>query len=164
MRVDHRVVLPCLCALALTACAHDRTSPHRVAGAFDSALDAVKTGEVSTAQAGEFVVQRTEDASVGVWRGTRQQARAGRKDVPDPSIETKVKNRYAVSKKVDADDIDVQVQNGVVTLSGNVASAHVASQAVREALDTEGVVEVHSRLDYPPGPPREKKLERDTSP
>jgi hypothetical protein len=142
-----------LAVVAASHCAHDR--PARLTTEIDSALHTVKIGEARTAQAGEVVVQRTEDASIGVWRGERGAARATRKDVPDPAIAEQVKQKVAASAKADARDIEVHVHEGVVTLSGNVGSVRVAGAAVRDALDTEGVAEVRTHLDYPP--PAEKK-------
>ena len=141
-----------LVALTAPAWAHDESSPRRssrAAGAFDEAYDSVKSGAVEVARTGEYVVERTGDAVISAWRGTKEAARATRGGASDGWITTKVKSKYALSKTIPADDIDVDTRDGIVTLRGSVDSAGVASHAVREALDTKGVVEVRSSLSYP---------------
>jgi osmotically-inducible protein OsmY len=158
--IIHAALVLGLVALTTPACAHDESSPRRssrAAGAFDEAYDSVKSGAVEVAHAGEYVVERTGDAVVSAWRGTKEAARAARGGASDGWITTKVKSKYALSKTIHADDIDVDTRDGVVTLRGSVDSAWTASHAVREALDTKGVIEVRSSLTYPDRAPREKK-------
>jgi CBS domain-containing protein/nitrate reductase NapAB chaperone NapD len=54
-----------------------------------------------------------------------------------------------------ADEIDVSVRDGVVTLIGHAETSEVAGQLTRRVRHIEGVVAVRDRLDYPPpGPSR----------
>ena len=49
-----------------------------------------------------------------------------------------------------ADEIDVSVRDGVVTLIGHAETSEVAGQLTRRVRHIEGVVAVRDRLDYPP--------------
>lgn len=62
--------------------------------------------------------------------------------VDDGWITTKVKSKLAVAKNVKATDISVETKDGVVTLTGTVASASVKSHVVREAQSVKGVKSV----------------------
>ena len=72
---------------------------------------------------------------------------------PDPNaaphdatwVTTQIQARYFADSVVGS-DIDVSSQNGVVTLSGRVASEQEKAQAVAIARDIEGVVRVDARL------------------
>jgi hypothetical protein len=164
MRVAIFISVIGLATVASSAHAHDESSPRRssrAAAAFDEAFDSVKSGTVEVARTGEYMVERTGDAVVSAWRGTKEAARATRSGASDGWITTKVKGKFAASKKIDASDIDVDTRDGVVMLRGTVDSAAVASHAVREALDTKGVIEVRSSLNYPERALREKKFPRD---
>jgi osmotically-inducible protein OsmY len=76
---------------------------------------------------------------------------------PDPKsaphdaswITTQIQARYFADSVVDS-DIDVDTQNGVVTLSGRVASEQEKAQAVAIARDIDGVGRVDDRLVVDP--------------
>ena len=57
----------------------------------------------------------------------------------DPGITTSVKSNLAADDTVKAYQIDVDTQEGVVTLSGNVPSAAAKQRAVALARETDGV-------------------------
>lgn len=63
---------------------------------------------------------------------------------PDAWVLTKVKSQFAGSSIVDASDINVDVQSGIVTLTGTVSSAAEKQEALRLAQTTEGVKSVNS--------------------
>lgn len=64
----------------------------------------------------------------------------------DPGITTKVKAQFAADDIVKAAQIDVDTQDGVVTLTGNVDSVAAKDRALQLARDTEGVVSVVDML------------------
>ena len=67
-------------------------------------------------------------------------------DRPDAWVLTKVKSQMLASDTVGALDINVDVDDGVVTLNGQVASRAEAQEAERIARGTEGVKQVKSNL------------------
>ena len=69
-------------------------------------------------------------------------------DVDDAAVLSSVTGRLAADNEVDAHQIDVDVKDGVVTLSGRVDSTYEAARATRIAAGTSGVQEVISRLQY----------------
>lgn len=64
--------------------------------------------------------------------------------VADSWITTKVKSKLATTEGIKSGDIDVTTKNGIVTLSGNVASKAQVQKAVAVAKDTKGVRQVDS--------------------
>lgn len=61
---------------------------------------------------------------------------------PDAWLLTKVKAKFAGSDLVQATDINVDVQDNVVSLRGTVASKAEKDEAIRLAAQTEGVTRV----------------------
>ena len=66
--------------------------------------------------------------------------------VTDSALTTAVKTKFLADSKVSGMKIDVDTNNGVVTLSGNVASKAEANEAVKIARSTEGVRQVINKL------------------
>ena len=68
--------------------------------------------------------------------------------VPDKAadawITTKVKSEFGTTKGVDATDISVSTADGMVTLTGNVATAAEKAKAERVAMHVKGVKSVDS--------------------
>lgn len=64
----------------------------------------------------------------------------------DTKITAAVKLKFADDDAVKATKIDVDTNNGIVTLSGTVASRAEADRAVEIARGVDGVKEVHSKL------------------
>lgn len=64
----------------------------------------------------------------------------------DPGITTAVKSKMAADDTVKAYQIDVDTQEGVVTLTGTVASTAARDRAVQLATETDGVTRVEDRL------------------
>jgi osmotically-inducible protein OsmY len=62
--------------------------------------------------------------------------------VDDAATTAKVKSKLAADPTVAAYTIDVDTQNGVVTLNGHVDSGAAKAQAEKVARDTEGVSDV----------------------
>ena len=65
----------------------------------------------------------------------------------DQYIETKVNAALMAEKGTDAGDIDVEVRNGVVQLSGFVSSAAEKKRATEIAAGIKGVTKVDNALD-----------------
>ena len=65
----------------------------------------------------------------------------------DTALTAKIKSKMALDDHVKASDIDVETTDGVVTLSGVVASADERKRALQLARDTEGITRVVDRLD-----------------
>jgi osmotically-inducible protein OsmY len=65
----------------------------------------------------------------------------------DARIVTLIKAKYVLDKDLSALDIHVESQDGLVTLTGTVASAASIGKAVVLALDTSGVHNVTAKLE-----------------
>ncbi len=80
--------------------------------------------------------------------GARMQQSADNQTVPDKAadawITTKVKSEFGTTKGVPATDISVSTHDGVVTLSGTVASQSEKARAERVAQLVKGVKSVDS--------------------
>jgi hyperosmotically inducible periplasmic protein len=84
----------------------------------------------------------------------RERAAAGVRDGVDTAehamstitLTSKIKAKMALDDVVRASDIDVDVDEGIVTLTGDVASKDEQRRAVRIATETDGVTEVVNRL------------------
>lgn len=66
--------------------------------------------------------------------------------VQDPWITTKIQSKYFLDPDVKGHRIDVDTRNGVVTLTGNVASETRKDLAEEIARETDGVARVMNRL------------------
>lgn len=64
----------------------------------------------------------------------------------DAAISTKIKSKMGLDDHVEARDIHVSTNKGVVTLSGTVASHAERARAIALARDTKGVTEVVDKL------------------
>jgi osmotically-inducible protein OsmY len=91
------------------------------------------------------------DASDAV-RSTADEAQrqVGRADVdlkrPDAWITTKIQSKYFLDADVKGHQINVDTNNGVVTLKGTVANEQHKAAAEQIARDTEGVTRVVNQL------------------
>ncbi|HEV8131649.1 MAG TPA: BON domain-containing protein [Acidobacteriota bacterium] len=64
----------------------------------------------------------------------------------DASITAKIKMKFASDEKVSAMNVGVDTKDGMVTLTGEVASKEERERAVELAKSVEGVKMVHSNL------------------
>ena len=71
-------------------------------------------------------------------------------EVKDAGITTAVKAKFAVDDVVKASNIDVDTENGIVTLNGTVASPRESTRAVELAESVDGVKSVRNRLNVNP--------------
>lgn len=65
-------------------------------------------------------------------------------------IVTTIKTKYALEKELSARAIEVECDNGQVTLRGTAASHALIAKAVALALDTDGVTQVTAKLTVVP--------------
>lgn len=79
----------------------------------------------------------------GIRGTTGRQIVAG---IQDPWITTRIQSKYFLDPEVKGHRIDVDTRNGVVTLTGNVASDARRDLAERIARETDGVEQVVNRL------------------
>lgn len=83
----------------------------------------------------------------------RRQARAAADRLDDARVIASIKTKFALDKDLAAGDIDVRCRNGMVTLTGHVASRDLAARAAKLAEDTEGVANVRTDLRVAVSPP-----------
>ncbi len=101
--------------------------------------DADKAGDdVADSNIGEKTKEVGQDIKEGV-----QEAGS---DLKDAGITTAVKAKFAVDDLVKASNIDVDTENGIVTLSGTVATRKELTQALTLAKTVDGVKDVRNRL------------------
>ena len=101
-----------------------------VVGTTGDGVDVDSAREVG-ADVGEHVAEGTNEAQ-------RLATSAG--------ITARIKSKMALDEIVEAADIDVDTDDGVVTLSGTVASASERERALQLARETQGVASVVDRL------------------
>lgn len=149
-------------AVAVAGCGHGSMSEQgavagaEVASTFDDAYQSVTAGGKSIARWGEYVVQRTSEGAVRVYRSTRTSVGG---DLSDAMITARVKSRLAGDPMVHSMGISVETDAGVVTLKGHVPDHREAARAVEDALTADGVYGVNSLLtpaasqatEQPPG-------------
>ena len=80
---------------------------------------------------------------------------------PDAWLTAKVQSKYFLDDEVKGLDIDVDTNEGVVTLSGTVRSEAERRQALALARNTEGVREVVDKLQLTPGEPADTTAARE---
>ena len=68
------------------------------------------------------------------------------RQIDDAAIKTAVKAKLTVERFSNIVNVDVNITNGVVTLSGEVPNAQVAADAVAEARTVDGVKSVKNNL------------------
>lgn len=76
----------------------------------------------------------------------RSKAQAAGETISDARIATVVKAKYVLDRELSARAINVDVADGVVTLSGTAGSPELIGRAIGLALESDGVVRVVSNL------------------
>ena len=149
------------------------TAAHKSAGAVDKSKEKVgdaaeKTGEAvgtaakatgkavehgrarKTADAVEAGADKTKDATGTAGEKTKETTTAAAKKtgevVTDASITTAVKTKLLGDGETPGLKINVDTEDGVVTLHGDVANAEARAEAVRLARTTKGVKRVVDKL------------------
>lgn len=113
-----------------------------MAGKMDKAEDKAERAGEKTARAGEKAADKTVSA-------TKKAGRA----IDDGWIKSKIYAQYLAdwNTVLDDSDIDIDVNNNVVTLSGTVKSTEAKAKAVATAKATDGVKSVRDMLKVAPG-------------
>lgn len=81
----------------------------------------------------------------------RENTARAREKVADVRIVAVIKAKFVLDRDLSARTIHVESHNGSVTLTGTVNSPDLIGRAVAEALDTDGVHHVVSKIDVTPG-------------
>jgi osmotically-inducible protein OsmY len=95
-------------------------------------------------------VDVADEAGKTVAEDLEQAAQTVRDTSEDAILTAKVKTALVLSKSVSAFDIDVDSDNGTVTLTGAVSSDEARAAVLDIARDTAGVLEVVDRIQVDP--------------
>jgi hyperosmotically inducible protein len=108
-----------------------------MAGKVDRAEDKAERAGEKTARAGERAADKTVSATKSTGRA-----------IDDGWIKSKIYAQYMAdwNTVLDDSDIDIDVNNNVVTLNGTVKSAQAKAKAVATAKATDGVKSVRDNL------------------
>jgi hyperosmotically inducible protein len=109
--------------------------PHAGHGIDDKAMDATKTAVHKTGEAAKTVGEKTKDAAAATGEA-----------ITDAWINTRIHTKMMDEAALKGSDINVDVNDHVVTLKGTVASAAGKARAQELARTTEGVKSVHNTL------------------
>lgn len=117
-----------------------------------------ESGATRTESAGAEAKQDAKDATASAdasldkaAQETRQLGAAAADKIDDATITTKVNASLAADKDLSAIKIDVDTQNGVVTLSGPAPSATARERASEIARSVKGVNSVNNQLTIKAG-------------
>ena len=109
--------------------------------------DVVESEPVVGTTGGTVDVGSARAAGAAVGERVAEGANEAQRLAANAAITTRIKSKMALDEIVEAANIDVDTSNGVVTLTGPVASAEERERALRLARETEGVSSVVDRLD-----------------
>jgi len=90
--------------------------------------------------------ERARQAGAEIGERTAEAAGATRRAVADGALTSKIKAKMALDDRVKALQIDVDTQNGIVTLTGTVGSQAERERAITLARETQGVTQVIDKL------------------
>jgi osmotically-inducible protein OsmY len=120
-------------------------APPADSSALTRAWDVVATGTNDTATAGDWNVHRTKDGAIHV---DRRIERVAGHETSDRGLDAAVHARLAEEKGLARRDMDLDVDQRIVTLHGMVRSAGDARRVVEVTLGTPGVDGVISYLHW----------------
>jgi hypothetical protein len=148
-----------VCALAVivaVGCAHQRpvTKAER---SLAVGLEAVAYGKLAGGRIGQVKLVRTHAGAVHVLPLT---VRAGDGLDDDAAIESDVRGRLSLDPLTAGERIEVDVDRGIVTLSGDIEERDQAARAVQVSLDAPGVKSVVTRLSWIPAQEMERLARR----
>lgn len=101
-----------------------------------------------SAQSDSWVLERIDDGTIRVYRQEQRVGGGALGRIDDAVVEGRVYARLAAADGTRGKGFGVSARDGVITLTGNADSSDQARDAVRVALDTEGVDEVVARLTW----------------
>ena len=108
--------------------------------------DATKTAGEKVSSATDKAVDATKDAAREATDKTKNAAEKTGDFITDSAITTAVKTKLLADDKTPGLKIDVDTNNGVVTLSGTVPTKVAENKAVADARGTKGVKRVVNKL------------------
>jgi osmotically-inducible protein OsmY len=117
----------------------------------DELADDTKQLGENTADKAEETADKAEDAAEDaddskVAQDVESGVKEAGSEIKDAGITTAVKAKFAADDVVKASTIDVDTENGIVTLNGTVASTKESTRAVALAKEVDGVKDVRNRL------------------
>jgi len=113
--------------------------PKKGKGLDDKVVSATKTAAEKTGEAAKTVGEKTKDAAVATGA-----------NITDATINTKIHAKMVDEVSLKGSDVNVDVNNHVVTLKGTVASAAGKARAEEIARTTDGVRSVMNLLVIAP--------------
>ena len=116
-------------------------------GVFDGPRDVVGTTGSETRDEAREAGQEAREAGAVIRERTEDAAEATRRAVVDGALTSKIKAKMALDDTVKAVKIDVDTDNGIVTLTGTIHSDAERQRALALARETEGVSQVVDRLE-----------------
>jgi hyperosmotically inducible periplasmic protein len=135
--------------LALGAC--DPASDRNVVERVDSGVNKAQQAGAQAQQDAKDATARAGAAADSAADSTRQMGAAAAAKVDDATITAKVNASLAADKDLSAVRIDVDTQNGIVTLSGPAPSATARERASEIARGVKGVNSVNNQLTIKSG-------------
>ena len=123
------------------------TTPEHVG---EDIKDATKTAGEKISSGTEKAVDATKDFGREAADKTKAGAQKTGEVITDAAITTAVKTKLLADSKTPGLKIDVDTNDGVVTLNGTVPSKAVADKAVADARGTKGVTRVVNKLKVAP--------------
>jgi len=108
--------------------------------------DKTKEGANKTKEGAGKAGEKTKEGAEKVWDKTKEGAGKVGSETTDAYILTRVKSRFLGVDVLKGSDINVDVDNHIVTLKGTVPSDAARARAIEIAKGTEGVHEVRDRL------------------
>lgn len=104
----------------------------------------------TTQQDIESIKQRAAEVGKDVQAKVAVAAEKLDESMGDGTLTTKIKSKMALDDFVDANTINVDTVDGVVTLTGSVKNEQARTRAVQLAKETNGVKRVDDRLQIAP--------------
>jgi hyperosmotically inducible periplasmic protein len=135
--------------LALGAC--DRADERTVGERLDYGVNKAQQAGAEAKRDAKDATARAGAAAESAAENTRQMGAAAGAKVDDATITAQVNASLAADKDLSAIRIDVDTQNGVVTLSGPAPSATARERASEIARGVKGVNSVNNQLTIKSG-------------
>jgi osmotically-inducible protein OsmY len=121
-------------------------NPHAGTSVVDKTGDAAKTAAVKTGEAAKTVAVKTGDVATTVGSKTKEGAEATGGAITDAWIKTHIHTNMMNEPLLKASDVNVDVNNHMVTLKGTVTTAAGKARAAQIAKTTDGVKSVTNAL------------------
>jgi hyperosmotically inducible protein len=103
-------------------------------------------GEAPIATSGHVDTERAREAGARVGAKTAEAANRAGELLADGALTAKIKSKMALDDTVEARAIDITTRDGVVTLSGRVATEAEHAKALQLARETDGVKQVVDQM------------------